>query len=162
MSTSGLSKKRLKRVTECLNRHVERGEVTGAVSLVCRHGEAHVAAVGTMDKDSRAPMRADTIFRIMSMTKPILAVAALVLVEEGRLRLDDPVDRWLPELAGRKVLRSIESPLEDVTPANRAITLRDLLTLRLGIGAIMAKPDTYPIQQAMSANELAPGPDPVP
>lgn len=132
MSASGLSKRRLKRVNDCLNRYVERGEVTGAVGLVCRHGEAHVAAVGTMDKERRAPMKGNAIFRIMSMTKPILAVAALILIEEGRLRLDDPVDPWLPELADRKVLRSIDSPLDDVTPAKRAITVRDLLIVAPG------------------------------
>lgn len=83
----------------------------------------------------------DTIFRIASMTKPVTAVAALILVEQCKLRLDDPVDRWLPELADRKVLRSIDAPLEDLVPARRAITLRDLLTFRLGYGIIMVFPE---------------------
>src|SRR6202022_2322428 len=94
------------------------------------------------------PMRRDTIFRIASLTKPIVAAAAMILVEECRLRLDGPVDRWLPELADRKVLRAIDAPLDDTVPARRAIILRDLLTFRLGHGVIMAYPERYPIQQA--------------
>jgi CubicO group peptidase (beta-lactamase class C family) len=106
----------------------------------------------------RDPMRRDTIFRIASMTKPVTAAAAMILVEEGKLRLDEPVDRWLPELADRKVLRALDSPLDDTVPAKRAITLRDLLTFRLGLGAVMAPPDQYPIQQAMAEAGVAPGP----
>ena len=94
-------------------------------------------------------MLRDTIFRIASMTKPIAAVAAMILVEECALRLDDPVDALLPELSGRRVLRSIDSPLDDTVPAGRSITLRDLLTLRMGLGAILAPPGQYPIQEAM-------------
>jgi CubicO group peptidase (beta-lactamase class C family) len=92
------------------------------------------------------------------MTKPITAVAAIILVEECKLRLDDPVDRWLPELANRKVLRAIDAPLDDTVPARRAITLRDLLTFRLGYGMIMVFPDRYPIQKAIAEAGLAPGP----
>ena len=98
--------------------------------------------------DSSVPMQRDTIFRVASITKPVTAAAAMILVEEGKLRLDDPVDQWLPELANRKVLRTIESPLDDTVPANRPITLRDLLTFRLGHGAVMVFPPKYPIQQA--------------
>jgi CubicO group peptidase (beta-lactamase class C family) len=96
------------------------------------------------------------------MTKPITAAAAMILVEEAKLRLDDPVDRWLPELADRRVLRDIDRPLDDTVPAHRPITLRDLLTFRLGFGAIMEPPDRYPIQKAMTEAGLAPGPDPLP
>jgi CubicO group peptidase (beta-lactamase class C family) len=103
-------------------------------------------------------MERDTIFRIASVTKPIVAVGAMILVEECVLRLDDPVDPLLPELADRQVLRSIDSPIEDTVPANRPITLRDLLTFQLGIGAIFAEPGTYPIQQALEDAGLAPGP----
>ena len=111
-------------------------------------------------------MQRDTIFRIASMTKPITAVAAMILVEECMLRLDDPVDRLLPELANRQVLRSLESELDDTVPANRPITLRDLLTFRLGIGLIFP-PDPgnpYPIQQAMDEQlvGLVPNPQAVP
>ena len=106
-----------------------------------------------------APMRRDTIFRIASLTKPVTAVAAMILVEEARLRLDDPVDRWLPELAGRRVLRTIGSPLDDTVPAERPITLRDLLTFRMGMGLVAAAPGSYPIQDAMEELGVAPGPD---
>ena len=112
----------------------------------------------SMDVGGTTPMRRDTIFRIASLTKPITAAAAMMLVEECKLRLDEPVDRWLPELADRKVLRSIESQLTDTVPANRPITLRDLLTFRLGLGAVMVFPDKHPIQKAMSEAGIAPGP----
>src|SRR5258708_35161458 len=81
-------------------------------------------------------MGSATFFRITSMPKPITAVAAMILVEECKLRLDDPVDRWLPELADRKVLRAIDAAIDDTVAAKRAITLRDLLTFRLGYGMI--------------------------
>ena len=84
------------------------------------------------------PMRRDTIFRISSMTKPIIAVATMILVEECRLRLDEPVERWLPELADRQVLKRLDGPLDDTVPANRPITVRDLLTFRMGFGQMMA------------------------
>src|SRR3712207_2592679 len=103
-------------------------------------------------------MRRDSIFRIASVTKPIAAAAAMILVEECVLRLDEPVDQWLPELADRRVLRSIDSPLDDTLPANRPITLRDLLTFRLGIGSVMVFPPRYPIQQAMAEAGVGPGP----
>src|SRR6202035_4227268 len=102
-----------------------------------------------------------TIFRIASMTKPVVAAAAMMLVDEGRIALDDPVTRWLPELAERRVLRAIERPLDDTVPAARPITLRDLMTFTFGLGAVMAKPDTYPIQSAMRELGVAPGPEQV-
>jgi CubicO group peptidase (beta-lactamase class C family) len=139
--------------------HVESGAVPGLVTLVSRRGEVHVDAIGTLAVDGGAAMRRDTIFRIASLTKPIVAAAAMILVEECRLRLDDPVDRWLPELADRRVLRALDSPLDDTVPANRPISLRDLLTFRLGIGAVMVFPSQHPIQFAMEELGLAPGPD---
>ena len=114
------------------------------MTLVSRRGETHVDAIGMKAFGGSEPMRRDTIFRIASMTKPITAAAAMILVEECKLRLDDPVDRWLPELANRRVLRAIDSPLDDTVPAKRPITLRDLLTFRLGIGAVMVSPGTIP------------------
>ena len=107
------------------------------VMLISRRGEVHVEAIGMLAFDGSEPMRRDTIFRIASVTKPIVAAAAMILVEECTLRLDEPVDPWLPELADRQVLRAIDSPLDDTLPANRPITLRDLLTFRLGIGSVM-------------------------
>jgi CubicO group peptidase (beta-lactamase class C family) len=158
MSTGGLSKERLNRLHDVMAGHVERGKVPGLVTLVNRRGEMHVDAIGTMDFGGSVPMRRDTIFRIASLTKPVTAAAAMILVEECRLRLDDPVDPWLPELADRNVLRSIDAPLDDTVPANRPITLRDLLTFRLGYGAVMAPPGAYPIQKALDDSGLASGP----
>jgi CubicO group peptidase (beta-lactamase class C family) len=80
------------------------------------------------------PMRRDTIFRIASMTKPVTAVATMLLVEDGVIALDDPVERWLPELADRRVLRRIDGPIDETVPAKRPITVRDLLTFVLGFG----------------------------
>jgi CubicO group peptidase (beta-lactamase class C family) len=132
-----------------LTGYVERGELPGLVTLLARRGEAHVEALGTLSQGGQ-PMRRDTIFRISSMTKPITAVAAMILVEECRLRLDDPVDSFLPELADRRVVRRLDAPLDDTVPARRPISLRDLLTFRLGFGSVMAPPGSYPIQQAIS------------
>src|SRR6267143_1741937 len=92
-------------------------------------------------------MKRDTIFRIASITKPITAVAAMILVVECRLRLDESIEGWLPELAHRRVLKSMSSQPDDTVPALRAITARDLLTSRMGFGSVMAMPDTYPIQK---------------
>ncbi|HEX3450805.1 MAG TPA: serine hydrolase domain-containing protein [Isosphaeraceae bacterium] len=104
MSSGGLSKARLSRLHDVMAGYVERGELPGIVSPVSRRGEVHVDAVGMQAIGGKIPMRRDTIFRIASMTKPITAAAAMILVEECKLRLDEPVDRLLPELAGRKVL----------------------------------------------------------
>ena len=153
----GLSHARLGRMHQVLARHVEDGGVPGLVALVSRRGEIHADALGRMSLGG-PPMQRDSIFRIASMTKPVAAVAAMILVEECRLRLDDPLDRWLPELADRRVLRTIESGIEDTVPARRAITLRDLLTFRLGIGMIPVFPARYPIQMAIAEAGLAPGP----
>lgn len=130
---------------------VDIGEAPGVVTLVSRNGETHVDAVGE-------GMKRDTLFRIASMTKPVVAAAAMILVEECRLRLDDPVDEWLPELTDRRVLRTLESPVDDTVPANRPISLRDLLTFRSGHGIVMAMPGTYPIQAAVEAQFGPPGP----
>jgi CubicO group peptidase (beta-lactamase class C family) len=156
-SAGGLSKTRLRRMHDVMTGHVEDGSMPGLVSLVSRRGEVFVDTIGKMALDG-APMARDTIFRITSMTKPVTAVAAMILVEECKLRLDDPVDRWLPELANRQVLRAIDAPLDDTVPARRAITLRDLLTFRLGYGIIMVFPDRYPIQKAIAEAGFAPGP----
>src|SRR3954467_13564145 len=103
------------------------------------------------------PMRRDPLFRIASMTKPIAAAAAMILVEECTLRLDDPVDELLPELANRQVLRTIDADLDDTVPARRSITVRDLLTLRMGFGFVFA-PSPLPIEQAASELGVMPGP----
>jgi CubicO group peptidase (beta-lactamase class C family) len=134
--------------------YVERGEVPGLVTLVSRRGEVNVDTIGTRALGGSDEIRRDTIFRITSMTKPITAVATMILVEECKLRLDDPVDRLLPELAGRRVLTRIDGALDDTVPANRPITVRDLLTFRLGLGQVIGPPDAYPIQRAISEQRL--------
>ncbi len=158
MSTGGLSTARLRRMHDVMAGYVERGDVPGIVTLVSRRGEVHVDAIGMKAAGGGDPMRRDTIFRIASMTKPITAVAAMILVEECTLRLDDPVDRLLPELADRTVLKRLDGPLDDTVPANRPITLRDLLTLRMGFGQMMAPPDAYPILKAASELQIGMGP----
>ncbi len=156
-SSGGFSQTRLARMRQVMRGHVERGDLPGFVWAVHRNGETVVETAGSLAVGGSAAMQRDTIFRIASLTKPVTAVAAMILVEEGRIRLDDPVDPWLPELADRKVLRSLESPLDDTVPAVRAITLRDLLTLRFGLGAIMVWPSRHPIQKAMEERAVAPG-----
>src|ERR1700682_4170191 len=156
-SAGGLSKTPRRRWHDVMTVHVDDGSMPGLVSLVSRRGEVFVDTIGRIAIDG-APMARDTIFRIASMTKPVTAVAAMILVEECKLRLDDPVDRWLPELADRKVLRAIDAPLDDTVQAKRAITLRDLLTFRLGFRMIMLFPDRYPIQKAIAEAGFAPGP----
>ncbi len=148
-SNGGLSKARLKRLHHVVQDYVDTGDVVGAITLVWRRGETHVDVVGLADRERKTPLKRDSIFRIASMTKPITAVAAMILVEEGRLRLDEPVDRLLPELAGRKVLTSLDSSLDDVVPAIRPITMRDLLTFRMGFGMVMGAPER-PIQKAIN------------
>lgn len=158
MSTGGLSKVRLSRMHDIMAGYVERGEVPGLVTLVSRRGEVFVDAIGTKTLGGNDPITRDTIFRISSMTKPITAAATMILVEECKLRLDEPVDRLLPELADRKVLRRIDGPLDSTVPANRPINVRDLLTFRMGFGIVMAPPGTYPIQKAMDELLLGQGP----
>ncbi len=153
----GFSRDRLARLHRSLAAHVASGDVPGVVALVSRHGEVQVEAVGTQSFDG-PPMKRDTIFRIASMTKPVIAAATLMLVEEGKLRLDDPVDAFLPELASPRVLGSIDGAVDDTVPARRAVTTRDLLTFTFGMGALMVWPPQYPIQHAAAAAGLAPGP----
>jgi len=156
MSRQGFCPTRLQRLMETMAGYVERGEMPGMVTLVSRDGETHVNTVGNKAFGEADPMRRDTIFRITSMTKPVIAAAAMTLVEECKLRLDDAVDPWLPELAERKVLRRMNALLDDTVPANRPITLRDLLTFRMGLGLVMVHPVRYPIQYAMQEAGLAP------
>ena len=129
-----------------LSGYVERGHLPGLVALVGRNDDVHVETLGTMSFGAPALMKRDTIFRIASITKPVTAVAAMILVEECKLRLDDSIEPWLPELANRRVLKELSSQLDDTVPAQRAITVRDLLTSCMGFGSVMAPPGTYPIQ----------------
>ena len=159
MTSNSLSPARLERMHEVMATHVERGHVPGLVTLICRKDEVHVDASGLSVFGGNAPMQRDTIFRIDSLSKPVVAAAAMTLVEDCTLRLDDPIDAWLPELAERKVLRAIDGPLDDTVPANRPISLRDLLTLRMGLGYITDPvASDFPIQQAIIELELLMGP----
>ncbi|MGW0859194.1 serine hydrolase domain-containing protein [Streptomyces sp. NPDC002690] len=117
-----------------LEPYAERGTVPGAVALVARGERVDVAASGAADTDGSPPMARDTIFRLASLTKPVTAAATMVLVDEGRLALGQPVGNWLPELSAPKVVRAPDGPVDDVVPARRPITVFDLLTFRAGYG----------------------------
>ena len=156
-STSTAGRERLHRAMAA---RVAKGELPGMVSLLAHGADVHIDTIGTVAFDSDAPMRRDTVFRIASMTKPILATAAMMLVEEGRLALDEPVDRLLPELAKRRVLRRIDGPLDDTVPANRPITVEDLLTFRMGFGLVFEPTfdPPYPVINAARELQLVMGP----
>ena len=135
--------------------HVDRGAAPGLVSVVSRRGAAHVDVIGATALGGGHAMRPDTIFRISSMTKPIIAVATLILLEECVVRLDEPVERLLPELAGRRVVRRIDGPVDDTVPARRPITVRDLLTFRMGFGGYFGP---CPVNEAAAPLQLSFGP----
>lgn len=122
------------RIARALAAYVDAGQLAGAATLVWRPDrEARVACAGWRDVEARLPVTRDTVFRIASLTKPVTSVAALVLMEEGRFALDEPIARWAPEFAQMRVLRSVEGPLDDTVPAERPITFEDLLTHRAGL-----------------------------
>lgn len=153
MTSGGRSSKRLARLRGLLERYVDSGFVPGAVAVLARHGEVHVEATGNLAFDgagSKTPMAGDTICRMTSMTKPVVAACAMTLVEDCTLRLDDPVDDLLPELADMTVLADPDGPLEGTVPAKRPITLRDLLTFTLGTGMVLAEPGRVPIADALN------------
>ena len=142
----GLSSERLKRVSELLQRHVDARSLSGAVTLVARNGRvAHLEAHGLMDLAGKKAMQKDAIFRIMSMTKPIVGVAVLMMMEEGKVRLNDPVSRFIPEYKELKVAvaqpgaaagrsgGAAAAPRFYTVPAEREITVRDLLTHTSGL-----------------------------
>ena len=130
----GFSPDGLKRITDSLQSYVAQEEAVGLVTLLSRHGEiAQVNTLGWRDREAKAPMQRDSIFRIASMTKPITGVGVMILVEEGKLVLSDKVEKWLPELADRKVLNAPDGPLDQTHPAPRPIILSDLMTHRSGI-----------------------------
>ncbi len=134
LESHGFDPARLARIGPALQDFVDRGELAGVVTLVSHRGEiVQAEQIGWRDIESRTPMAADTLFRIASMSKPITSAAALMLMEEGRLALSDPVTRWLPELADLRVLRDPAGPLDETEPARRDITVEDLLTHRSGI-----------------------------
>jgi CubicO group peptidase (beta-lactamase class C family) len=157
----GLSRERLTRVTALMQRLIDARTFSGSVTLIARNGRvAHFEAQGLMDLESKKPMQRDAIFRIMSMTKPVVAVAAMMLVEEGKLRLTDPVGRFIPDLQNLKVtvpntegliapgvIASAPQPGR-IVDAARPITIRDLLTHTSGLmssGASAAMVSQVPI-----------------
>jgi len=142
-------------LAEAMQSQVLSGYLPGAAWTIQWRGRTHSESTGAQTLGG-TPMATDSIFRIASIGKLITATAAMVLVEDGKLGLDEPVDRFLPELAERRVLRRIDGPLDDTVPALRPITLADLLTLRFGLGAIMVWPPRYPIQIALQERALAP------
>jgi len=155
MTDAKLSNHGLARLHDVTARHVERGTAPGVVSVISRRGEAQVDVIGATAVSGGQPVRPDTIFRISSMTKPITAVATMILLEECVLRLDEPVDRLLPELANRRVVRRIDAPVDDTVPVHRPITVRDLLTFRMGFGGYFGP---CPVNDVAAPLQLSVGP----
>ncbi len=149
----GLTPEGTEALETVLARHVALGSLPGLVALVASRGDVHVAALGHKAFGDEEPIGRDAIFRIASMTKPIAGVAAMLLIEDGAMALGDPVGRWLPELAEPRVLRTLESSLDDTVPAERPITVEDVLSFHLGFGSIMSG-GSYPIQRAESELDL--------
>ena len=134
-----------------MDAEVASGRLPGAVWLVARGDEVSVQTLGVTAVGGRTPLARDTLFRIASMTKPVTALAVLMLIEDGQLALDAPVEQWLPELAERRVLRRLDGPIDDTVPAERAITVRDLLTFTFGFGLSF---EPLPIGAAIDEHQL--------
>jgi CubicO group peptidase (beta-lactamase class C family) len=129
----GMSSERLRRIHEAMLRHIDAGEISGAVTLVARRGRiVNFEAHGLMDLESKRPMQTDAIFRIASMSKPITGVAVMMMLEEGKLRLNDPVSKFLPEFKDSKVAVPHGKDFY-IVPADRDLTIRDLLTHTNGL-----------------------------
>lgn len=139
--------------------HIDGGVVPGAVVGVLHVGEASVAAAGTTGHGVSEPLRPETVMRISSNTKPIVAALALTMVEDGTLSLDLPIEAHVPELADRLVLRRPDAALDDTVPARRPITISDLLTMRMGFGYVLDGPSPAVAQAAEAGLGLGP-PDP--
>ncbi|MZF56812.1 serine hydrolase [Streptomyces sp. SID5594] len=153
---------------ELLDSHIARGSAPGAVALVARGDRVEVAAAGSATlagTTGTTPMRRDSVFRIASITKPIIAAAAMTLVEDGLIAPADPVAAWLPELSSPLVVRTPQSPVDDVVSAVRPITLLDLLTSRAGYGfpSDFSLPALAPLfaelKQGPPQPQAVPGPD---
>jgi CubicO group peptidase (beta-lactamase class C family) len=146
----GVTADGLRQLRSRLERHVESGFAPGVVGLIAHGPFVETVALGKMAFGAGSDMRRDTIFRIGSQTKAVTAAAVMMLIEEGKVRLDEPVDRLLPELANRRVLRRLDADVDDTVPANRPVTVEDLLTFRCGLGLVLAPPGRYPIQKAIA------------
>jgi CubicO group peptidase (beta-lactamase class C family) len=124
------------RVMSAIAAEVRAGRVPGAIVGVRHRGETTVEATGTTGPGRTDPLRTDSVLRISSNTKPVVAALALALAQDGVLALGDPVERFVPELADRRVLRRLDAPLDDTVPADRPMTVEDLLTMRMGFGFV--------------------------
>ena len=153
MSNGGFTDAGLAALDAALAGHTSSGAVPGLVALVARGGQVHVTSAGHKAVGDDAPIGRDAIFRIASLTKPVTGVAALLLIQEGAMALDDPVERWLPELAGRRVLRSYGAQLSDTVPAARPITVEDVLSFRFGFGSVFT-PEPLPVAEAEEELQL--------
>ena len=131
---TGLAPEQMAQIAPALQGVVAAGDLSGVVSLVWRKGAIEqLLTIGRRNIEADLPMEADTLFRIASMTKPITSVAALMLMEEGKLKLDDPITKWAPEFAGMHVIADPAGPVEATSPAPRDITIEDLMTHRAGL-----------------------------
>jgi CubicO group peptidase (beta-lactamase class C family) len=151
--TNGLTAEGLEKLHAVTEQHVGDDRVPGLVALVARGDQVHVEALGTLAIGGK-PVTRDSIFRIASTTKPITAAATLAVVDEGLIAIDEPVDRLLPELSARRVLRRMDCPLDETVPAVRAITVRDLLTFTFGFGMVMEMFSVPPWPVVEAAREL--------
>src|SRR5215469_3580031 len=132
--SAAFSATKLALIPPMLQQVVDAGDLSGFVTLIYRKGDvAQLNTIGNRDIESKAPMARDTLFRIASMSKPVTSVAVLMLMEEGKLKLEDPITKWVPELANRRVLKNAEGALDDTYPAPRDITIEDLMTHRSGL-----------------------------
>ncbi len=136
---------------------VDAGDVTSIAWALSRGGRRQVGAAGTRTIDGDDPVDVDTIFRIYSLTKPVTAAATMLLVDDGFLDLDDPIEQWLPELADRTVVVDPLGPIDDVVPAQRAITVDDCLTFRLGWGMDFTTDEPIPVLAEMERLDLGLG-----
>jgi len=163
--TDSLSPDGLERFAEVADRYVGSDKIPGLVALVSRDEQVHVETLGSLSVGG-PPVRRDSLFRIASTSKPVTGAAIMAMVDEGVVRLDDPVETWLPELADRRVLHRMDGPLDDTVPAARPITIRDLLTFTFGFGMVVEmfmEPQPWPVVQAATDLHLGtlgpPNPD---
>jgi len=155
----------LERIALVAESHVGPDQIPGLVVLVSRGDQVRVEALGSLAIGGR-PVRRDSVFRIASTSKPVTGAAIMALVDDGLIHLDDAVDRWLPELANRRVLRRMDGALDDTVPAARPVTVRDLLTFTFGFGMVVEMfmaPEPWPAVKAETELSLAtlgpPSPD---
>ena len=154
MAMSGFDMAALERAPDVLQGAIGSGDLAGGVTLIWRKGEVvQLALRGKRDLSTGAPMERDTIFRIASMTKPITTVAALMLMEEGKLSLTDPITKWAPEFANMRVMTNPEGAVDDTVPAARDITIEDLMTHRSGLayGFTAVGPIAHAYQDTLGA-----------